>query len=82
MLSAHAHTTKITQISMNMITLSFSLLTVLIITYFCFAYSHDLVKKIGPNGSRVLNRLLAFLVFCIGIQMAFTGLMHMLHTST
>ena len=82
MLSAHAHTTKITQISMSMITLSLSLLAVLVITYFCFAYSHDLVKKIGPNGSRVLNRLLAFLVFCIGIQMAFTGLMHMLHTST
>ncbi|HQQ74284.1 MAG TPA: MarC family protein [Pseudomonadales bacterium] len=81
MLSAHAHSTKLTQVSMSMMAISLALLVVLVITYFCFAYSHDLVQKIGPNGSRVLNRLLAFLVFCIGIQMAFTGLMHMLHTS-
>jgi multiple antibiotic resistance protein len=81
MLSAHAHTAKLTEISNGMLALSLALFAVLAVTYFCFAYSHDLVQKIGPNGSRVLNRLLAFLVFCIGIQMAFAGLMHMIHAT-
>lgn len=81
MLSAHAHTATVNAVSMGMVMITASLFAVLLITYFCFAYSHDLVKKIGPNGSRVLNRLLAFLVFCIGIQMAFSGVMHMVHAT-
>jgi multiple antibiotic resistance protein len=76
-LSAKAHE-KITFFSANMMVITAALFVVLVITYFCFAYASEITKRIGKSGSLVLNRLCAFLVFCIGIQMAFTGLMRMM----
>lgn len=76
-LSARAHA-KFSLLSMNMMMITLALFTTLVMAYFCFLYSRELTRRIGRNGSIVLNRLLAFLVFCIGIQMAFTGLMLMI----
>ena len=75
-LSAHAHAddTELTLLRMGV--LSGSLLAVMIVTYFCFSYSDQLIRRIGPSGSIVMNRLMAFLVFCIGIQMIIGGLEH------
>lgn len=75
-LSAHAHTASTGETFLNMGVLSLSLLAVLIFTYFCFAYSDAVIRRIGESGSMVLNRLMAFLVFCIGIQMVLSGLGH------
>lgn len=75
-LSAHAHAEDTAQTLLQMGTLSLSLLAVLIFTYFCFAYSDGVIRRIGKSGSMVLNRLMAFLVFCIGIQMVISGLGH------
>lgn len=77
-LSAHAHN-EFTLLSINMVMISLALLVTLVMTYVCFVYAAELTQRIGKNGCMVLNRLLAFLVFCIGIQMAFNGLMHMIH---
>ncbi len=76
-LSAHSHTPSLTETWMRMGVLSFSLLAVCVLTYFCFVYSASVIKRLGPSGSLVLNRLLAFLVFCVGIQMVVTGLGHL-----
>ncbi len=73
-LSAHAHRDQIDQTIINTLVLSLSLLTVCIVTYFCFAYSGLVIKRIGQSGSLIVNRLSAFLVFCIGVQMTMNGL--------
>jgi multiple antibiotic resistance protein len=75
-LSAHAHGDNMGETTIHTLTLGMSLLTVCIITYFCFAYSGVVIRKIGPSGSNMVNRLSAFLLFCIGVQMAVTGLKH------
>jgi multiple antibiotic resistance protein len=62
----------------NMLGITLALLAILMITYFCFIYATQLTKTIGRSGSLVLNRLMAFLLCSIGIQMAFTGLMQMI----
>lgn len=73
-LSAHSHTTDMTETFINLGVIALSLATVLVITYFCFSYTRVLIEKIGHSGSRALNRLMAFVVFCIGIQMFVLGL--------
>ncbi len=73
-LSAHAHTVNITETLVRMGVIAASLAAILVITYFCFSYTHVLIKRIGHSGSRALNRLMAFVVFCIGIQMFILGL--------
>jgi multiple antibiotic resistance protein len=75
-LSAHANTEDLAETLVHMGVLSLSLIAVLILTYICFIYSSAVIRKIGPSGSLVLNRLMAFLVFCVGIQMLVTGLAH------
>jgi multiple antibiotic resistance protein len=72
-LSAHAHTDEISETLIRMAVIGLSLLAVMVITYICFAYSQMVFKRIGKSGSEIFNRLMAFLVFCIGIQMAVTG---------
>ncbi len=76
-LSAHAHSTDLSESWLHMGVLALSLLTVCVLTYFCFVYSRVIIERLGPSGSLVINRLLAFLVFCIGIQMIVTGLKHL-----
>jgi multiple antibiotic resistance protein len=73
-LSAHAHKGDFTEILIRLSTVGASLLVVLTVTYFCLVYSGKVIARIGETGSLVLNRLMAFLVFCIGIQMVVTGL--------
>lgn len=73
-LSAHSHSSDITETFINLGVITLSLGTVLVITYFCFSYTRVLVERIGKSGSQALNRLMAFVVFCIGIQMFIVGL--------
>lgn len=72
-LSAHAHSDSTELLAMRMATLTAALFVVLVATYVCFAYSEVIIRRIGNSGSLVLNRLMAFLVFCVGIQMFVTG---------
>lgn len=73
-LSAHAHSGALAETFIRLFVLGASLLAVLTVTYFCLVYSGKVIARIGETGSLVLNRLMAFLVFCIGIQMLVTGL--------
>ncbi len=54
----------------------------LVIAYFCFFDASRLLRKLGPNGSRVVDRMMSFLVFCIGIQMTFKGVMVLIKAAT
>ncbi len=81
-LSAHVHRAKDNLLSPEMLAISLSLVVVLVIAYFCFFNASKLVKRMGPNGSQVMNRMMSFLVFCIGIQMSFTGIMGLIKAAT
>jgi multiple antibiotic resistance protein len=48
--------------------------------YLSYRQSARLVKAIGPTGTIVVVRLTAFLLFCIGIQIAWSGLFQLLST--
>lgn len=72
-LSAHAHANSLEQTWLRLAVLSFSILSIFAITFVCFAFSDRVINRIGPSGSLVLNRLSAFLVFAIGVQMAVLG---------
>ena len=73
-LSAHAHGQSPEETVMHTLVLAASLFAVCVITFFCYSYSGLIIKKIGTSGSLIVNRLSAFLVFCIGVQMAISGL--------
>ena len=53
-----------------------SLLAALVIAltiYVCFAYSHHVERLLGRGGTDIVVRLSAFILFCIGIQIIWSG---------
>jgi multiple antibiotic resistance protein len=80
-LSAHVHSDGDIFLSPKLTAITLSLLVILAVAYFCFANTGMLIKRMGSNGSQVMNRLMSFLVFSIGIQMAFTGIMGLIKSS-
>ena len=51
-----------------------------LLIYWFYAGSSRLAKAVGPTGTSIIARLSAFLLFCIGIQVLWTGLAELLTT--
>lgn len=41
--------------------------------YLCYRFAERTVKRLGPSGTNVLVRLMAFILLCIGIQIIWHG---------
>ena len=41
--------------------------------YVCFAYSHLVSRLFGTVGTDILVRLTAFILFCLGLQIVWSG---------
>lgn len=50
------------------------LVGVAIVVYFCYVYSYVIEKKLGPDGAHALNRIMAFVTLCIGLQILWAGI--------
>ena len=42
--------------------------------YLCYRYADVIMRKFGPTGTSVIVRLSAFIMLCIGVQIAWNGL--------
>jgi len=51
-----------------------------VIIFICYRQSASLGRAIGPTGTTIIVRLSAFLLFCIGIQILWTGASELLGT--
>jgi multiple antibiotic resistance protein len=77
-LSAHGHSKHISTYFINLGSLLFAVLLMAILIFFSYAYTPILIKKLGAKGGQIVNRLSAFLVFCVGLQIATSGIMHLI----
>src|SRR5579871_253145 len=53
---------------------SLGILLVGLTVYLCYAYADRLMRTLGPVGTSVVLRLTAFILLCIGVQIAWNGL--------
>jgi multiple antibiotic resistance protein len=56
------------------------LLAICATVYLAYNYADVLKRVLGENGTKVLVRLAAFIILCIGIQMIWVGAADLLHT--
>jgi multiple antibiotic resistance protein len=49
------------------------ILLVAIGVYLCYRYAEVILRKLGPTGTGVVVRLTAFILLCIGVQIAWNG---------
>jgi multiple antibiotic resistance protein len=52
-----------------------------VLVYLCLAYSNRVVSRLGPSGTAIVLRLVAFFVLCIGVQISWEGLSSLLAAS-
>ncbi|WP_029905253.1 MarC family protein [Prevotella sp. 10(H)] len=50
-----------------------------IILYIFLSEGHRIMKRLGTSGNLVINKLVAFFTFCIGVQIVVTGISKIFH---
>jgi multiple antibiotic resistance protein len=49
-----------------------------VLVYFCYAYAPKITKVIPPSTAHGILRVVAFILLCIGVQIAWNGLAELL----
>jgi multiple antibiotic resistance protein len=73
-LATHEDETDILNHVLNLAALFIAILFICLLIYICYANTARLITRLGPRGEQIVNRLSAFLVFCIGMQIAWGGI--------
>ena len=70
---------NILQTGVNYLAIALALFVMLTILYVFLRQGHKLMKKLGTSGNLIINKLVAFITFCIGIQIFVTGISKVFH---
>lgn len=73
-LSAHGEDTDMSKHLVKLGALFIAIVLICILIYICYVNTPRLIRKLGPRGEQIVNKLSAFLVFCIGMQIASAGI--------
>jgi multiple antibiotic resistance protein len=73
-LSAHEEDRDLLTHFLNLGALLVAILLICIVIYICYVNTARVIHRLGPRGEQIVNRLSAFIVFCIGMQIAWTGI--------
>ncbi|WP_128331578.1 MarC family protein [Apibacter sp. HY039] len=63
----------------NYLTIALVILVLCILVYFFLSNASKIVDKVGSSGNIIINKLIAFFTFCIGIQITLTGIFKIFH---
>jgi multiple antibiotic resistance protein len=79
-LSVHENERDVFAHFMNLGALFIAILLICLVIYICYANAPRLIQRIGRRGEQIVDRISAFLVFCVGIQIAWTGIRSLIKT--
>ena len=77
-LSAHATQKKLSDTVLAHIGLFASAIVLCVSIYFCYAYAPRITRAISPSTAHGILRVIAFILLCIGVQIAWNGLSSLL----
>lgn len=72
-LTAHASTHRIVSDLFAHLGILIAVILLCILVYFAYAYAPLITQKISPQTARGVVRVIAFLLLCIGVQIAWNG---------
>lgn len=79
-LSAHASKSVITDNVLAHVGLLLSVIVLSALVYVCYAYAPQITSKISPSTAHGILRVVAFILLCIGVQIAWNGASSLLST--
>lgn len=72
-LSAHTTSNDLRHYFSSMGVLVLAVVITCLMIYVCFSNTKRFARYLGSEGEKIFNRVIAFLIFCVGIQIATTG---------
>lgn len=81
-LSAHGSSKITFKYLMDTGALIVSVIGICIIIFIAYANANRLIKYIGSHNEKIVNRIMAFLIFCVGLQIAVEGITNLLKSTT
>lgn len=77
-LTAHISTSKLSENLLEHTGVFAAVVVVSVLIYFCYAYAPTITTKVSPATAHGIMRVIAFIMLCIGVQIAWNGLSDML----
>jgi multiple antibiotic resistance protein len=78
--TAHIHDKVLTHNLLAHLGVFLSVVVLSVLVYFCYANAPRITKKIPPSTAHGILRVIAFILLCIGIQIAWNGLSALIAT--
>lgn len=72
-LSAHGTNTDLKNYLINMSAIFLSIVFMCLLIYLFYLKTDTIVFYLGAEGQKIFNRIIAFLIFCVGLQIATSG---------
>jgi multiple antibiotic resistance protein len=73
-LGAHSSGRALTTNILSHIGVFIAVIVLSVLCYYCYAYAPRLTRAISPSTAHGILRVIAFILFCIGVQIAWNGL--------
>jgi multiple antibiotic resistance protein len=73
-LSAHTMQGSLTETVLARVGLFVAVVLLSVLVYVCYAYAPQIAGKISPSTTHGILRVIAFILLCIGVQIAWNGL--------
>lgn len=74
-LGAHSTRANIKEYLIGTTAIFFAIVFTCLLIYIFYLNTKTVIRHLGVNGEMIINRLSAFLIFCVGLQIAVTGIM-------
>lgn len=72
-LSAHASAKTLEENVLNHSAILLAVVAISILVFFCYAYAPRITAHISPQTAHGILRIIAFVLFCIGVQISWNG---------
>lgn len=77
-LSANSEAKTLPSYLLNTAALLVSIIGICILIYIFYVNANRFINYMGSHGEKIVNRLSAFLIFCVGLQIAIQGITHLI----
>jgi len=78
--TAHISNKVLTRDILAHVMVFFAIVALSVLCYFCYAYAPKITRKIPPSTAHGILRVIAFILLCIGVQIAWNGLSALIAT--
>lgn len=73
-LSAHGSSKNISQYFINTSAILIAIIAMCLSVFICYINANRLIKYLGSEREKIVNHIMAFLIFCVGLQIAVEGI--------